>query len=117
MQAFLYNLRQFFSRLSLGQKVALGVMLLGTLAILGGVSYWVGQPDYALLFGGLEPTDASHVVEWLQERGVSYALKVDGTAVFVPREQVYDLRLSLAAEDHLSNGLDEIGRASCRERM
>ena len=104
MQTFLYNLRQFFSRLSLGQKVALGVMLLGTLAILGGVSYWVGQPDYALLFGGLEPTDASRVVESLQERLVASELKENGTAVFVTREEVYELRLSFAGEGLISNG-------------
>ncbi len=104
MQAFLYNLRQFFSRLSLGQKVALGVMLLGTLVILGGISYWVGQPDYALLFGGLEPTDASRVVESLQEQKVSYELRENGTAVFVPREDVYELRLSFAGEGLISNG-------------
>ncbi len=104
MQTFLYNLRQFFSRLSLRQKVALGVMLLGTLAILGGVSYWAGQPDYALLFGGLEPTDASRVVESLQEQGVSYQLQENGTAVFVPREEVYELRLHFAGEGLISNG-------------
>ena len=32
MQTFLNNIRQFLSRLSLGQKVALGVMFVGTLA-------------------------------------------------------------------------------------
>ena len=104
MQTFLYNIRQFFSRLPLGQKVALSVMLLGTLAILWGVAYWVGRPDYALLFGGLEMADASRVVESLNERGVSYQLRENGTAVFVPREDVYELRLHFAGEGIISDG-------------
>ena len=79
-------------------------MLLGTLAILGGISYWAGQPDYALLFRDLEPTDANRVVESLQEQKVSYDLRENGTAVFVPREEVYELRLSFAGEGLISNG-------------
>ncbi len=104
MQTFLNNVRQFLSRLSLGQKVALGVMLLGTLAILGGISYWAGKPDYALLFGGMEPADASSVVESLRDQGVSYELKENGTAIFVPRKEVYELRLHFAGEGMVSNG-------------
>ena len=104
MQTFLYNVRQFLSRLSLRQKVALGVMLLGTLAILGGIAYWAGRPDYALLFGGLEPTDANQVVESLNEQGVSYQLKESGTAVYVPSEEVYELRLHFAGEGIISDG-------------
>ena len=104
MQTFLYNVRQFLSRLSLGQKVALGVMLLGTLSILGGISYWAGRPDYALLFGGLEPTDANRVIESLNEQGVSYQLKENGTGVYVPSEKVYELRLHFAGEGIISDG-------------
>ena len=104
MQTFLYNVRQFFSRLTLGQKVALGVMLLGTLAILGGTAYWAGRPNYALLFGGLEPADANRVVESLNEQGVSYQLKENGTAVYVPSDEVYELRLHFAGEGIISDG-------------
>ena len=104
MQTFLYNVRQFLSRLSLGQKVALGVMLLGTLSILGGISYGAGRPDYALLFGGLEPTDANRVIESLNEQGVSYQLKENGTGVYVPSEKVYELRLHFAGEGIISDG-------------
>ena len=104
MQTFLNNIRQFLSRLSLGQKVALSVMLVGTLAILGGISYWAGKPDYALLFGGMEPTEANSVVEALGERGVKYELKENGTAIYVPREDVYELRLHFAGEGMVSNG-------------
>ena len=104
MQTFLYNVRQFLSRLSLGQKVSLGVMLLGTVAILAGAAYWAGRPDYALLFGGLEPADANRVVESLTEQGVSYQLKESGTAVYVPSKEVYELRLHFAGEGIISDG-------------
>ena len=104
MQTFLVNIQQFLGRLSLGQKVALGVMVLGTLGILGGISYWAGQPDYALLFGGMEPSDASSVVESLKTNGVKYELRENGTAIYVPRQEVYELRLQFAGEGIVSQG-------------
>jgi len=105
MQAFLNHIQRLLARLSLGQKVAMSVALVGTLGMLIGISYWVGQPDYALLFGGLEPTDASRVVEALQEQGVKYQLKENGTAVYVPKQDVYELRLQFAGEGIGSDGL------------
>ncbi|MFQ5571737.1 MAG: flagellar basal-body MS-ring/collar protein FliF [Rhodothermales bacterium] len=104
MQSFIYNMRQLIERLSLGQRVAMGLLLVGALGLLLGISYWVGRPDYALLFGGLEPTDASSVVESLNDQGVQYQLKENGTAVYVPREQVYELRLRFAGEGVVSSG-------------
>ncbi|MDX1547708.1 MAG: flagellar basal-body MS-ring/collar protein FliF [Rhodothermales bacterium] len=104
MQNFLLNLRQFLGRLSAGQRAALGALLLGSVAVLGGVAYWTGQPDYTLLFGGLEPADASRIVESLNEQKVDYELRENGTAVFVPRKEVYELRLRFAGEGLVSDG-------------
>lgn len=104
MQPFLQNIQQFLNRLTLGQKVALGGVLLGGLTLLIAISMWAGQPNYALLFGNLEPTDASQIVESLEEQGIKYQLKESGTAVYVPREEVYELRLSFAGQGMISNG-------------
>ncbi len=104
MQDFFRNIRRFLARLSLGQQLALGLVLAGGTAIIITIAYWVNQPDYTLLFGELDPSDANSVVETLREEGVSYELKSGGTAVYVPREKVYELRLQFASEGTISKG-------------
>ena len=66
MQPFLENIRAFFERLSLGQKAALGAVVVGGAALLIGVATWANRPDHTLLFGRLDPTDANQIVEALQ---------------------------------------------------
>lgn len=104
MKDFFLNIRRFLARLSLGQQLALGLVLAGVTAILITIAYWANQPDYTLLFGELDPADANSVVESLREEGVSYELKSGGTAVYVPRDKVYELRLRFASEGTISKG-------------
>ena len=104
MNAFFQDLRAFFGRLSVGQQVSLGAVLLGGVALLVFIANWANQPDYALLFGSLEPADADRVVEALRERGTPYELKEGGSAVYVPRGEVYELRLHFAGQGVVSDG-------------
>lgn len=104
MNNFFENIRRFIARLSLGQQIALGLVLAGGTAIIVSIALWANQPDYTLLFGDLDPSDANKVVESLREDEVSYKLKQNGTAVYVPRNQVYELRLRFASEGVISQG-------------
>lgn len=104
MNSFFLNFRQFLGRLSSGQRIALAVVIIGAIAILSGIASWAGRPDYALLFGRLDPTDASKVVETLRAEGIKFELQDSGTAIFVPREDVYELRLRFAGEGVVSDG-------------
>ncbi len=104
MQPYFKNLSDFFQRLTVSQKISLVVVLAGTAAALVGIAYWANRPDYALLFGKLSATDASRVVEALKEQNIRYELRENGSSVFVPRENVYELRLSMASEGLVSDG-------------
>lgn len=105
MPPYLDNIKEFLGRLSLGQKLALGLVIFGGIGVLTGIAYWANKPDYTLLFGSLAPTDANKVVEVLQSDGIRYQLKENGTAIYVPRDQVYELRLRFAGEGVISDGL------------
>jgi flagellar M-ring protein FliF len=81
----------------MGQKVAvaLGVSLLvGTVV---GVVLWSTRPNYQVLFSRLNPEDAATIVETLKQEKIPYRLRGNGTAILVPDDKVYDLRLSLAS--------------------
>jgi len=104
MQSFFARVRQFLGRLSAGQQIGLAVVALGTLGLLLGTMYWSSQPEYALLFGDLNPEDANRVVSTLREEGTPYDLRNSGSAVYVPRSSVHELRLRFSSEGVVKNG-------------
>jgi flagellar M-ring protein FliF len=75
------------------------IALLGVLALVGTLAFvrWSSAPSYGVLFSGLDPKDASSVVEKLRADGVPYKLANDGTTVLVPAAKVYTTRLALSA--------------------
>lgn len=104
MNGFAHNAGEFLQRLSPGQKAGLAAVILGAATILAAVAFWASRPDYALLFANLSSTDAGKVVETLQSDRIKYQLRDGGTAVFVPRQDVYELRLRFAGEGLVSDG-------------
>jgi flagellar M-ring protein FliF len=90
--------RSTFSTISLGQKVVIGLLLVGLL--LGGFFFfrWITAPTLAPLFSNLASTDASAIVDELNAAGVTYELADGNQTIMVAKDQVYDLRLSMSGK-------------------
>lgn len=88
----------FFRRLSLSQKILMSVVVIAAVTAVVGLVVVVNQPSYATLFTNLKPEDASKIVEKLKEKKIPYTLDDNGKTILVPKQQLYDLRLALAAE-------------------
>src|SRR4051812_21338467 len=90
--------RATFSTISLGQKVVIGLLLLGLL--LGGFFFfrWITTPTQAPLFSNLASADASAIVEELNAQGVTYTLTDGGQTIMVAQDQVYDQRLHMSGK-------------------
>ena len=104
MENFIENLKSFFSRLSVQQRLWIGLVVGVSIICLVSIAYWAQQTEYALLFGNLSESSASSVVETLTAENIEYQLKEGGTTIYVPRDQVYDLRLRFAGEGVVSDG-------------
>jgi len=52
----------------------------------------------SLLYSDLDPADSGAIVRELDTRGIAYQLKAGGTQVFVPADQMLNLRVSLAEQ-------------------
>ena len=73
--------------------ILVAALVLGVVALVS----WLGKPTYTPLFSGIDPTDASAIVELLQTDGVPYELTAGGGTILVPENVVYDERLKAAA--------------------
>ncbi len=98
MRSLFEGLRLFINRLPPAQRVVIAGVFVGGVLLLAAVGYWASRPDYSLLFARLGPSDAGQIVDALRDDGIRYQLREGGSAVYVPREKVYDLRLRFAAQ-------------------
>lgn len=105
MSSFFNNIKAFLQALSPKQQVTLGAAFVGSLGLLGFIIYLNGQPSYTLLFGNLNPDDATTIVESLREENIAFELRNEGTAIYVDRENVYELRMRFASEGLVSDGI------------
>src|SRR5262245_53276408 len=99
------NLRQLaqqlagiWKQLGLNQRVSLVLGATVVLAGLIGLTLWASRPDFVLLYGKLDDTEAARVVAALDEVKVPYKTGRGGTAILVPSDKVYQMRAQLAAK-------------------
>ncbi|MBI2815119.1 MAG: flagellar M-ring protein FliF [Opitutae bacterium] len=98
MNNFAKSLLVLWGELGLNQRVSLVV---ASLAVCGGllaVVVWSRRPDYQLLYGRMSEKDAAAVISHLQTLNIPHQVTAGGAGVMVPQDQVYKLRMDLAAK-------------------
>src|SRR5580692_7986288 len=84
---------------------AMGAVALGLLALLAFMVMRAGSGDQmALLYGDLDPRDASQMVDKLNQQHIPYRVGASGGEILVPAEQVPQARMLLAKEGLPSGG-------------
>ena len=84
--------------LSSKQKLLIGGVALAALAALITLVSLVNRPTYGMLFSNLSEQDASKIVDKLKEKSIPFQLEDGGKSILVPKQQLYELRLSMASE-------------------
>ena len=92
------QLTTVWNNLSMAKRVVFLALVAGTLVGFAVLLAWTGKPEFKLLYSNLTPEDASQIVSKLNERKIPYELTAEGTAVLVPKEQIYEMRMALAAQ-------------------
>jgi len=96
-QDVLERLRQFFSGLTLKQRV-----LLGAGSALVGATLWIfvvllGAPKFVTLYSGLRPEEAQSLAAKLAAKGIPHQISGDGGTLLVPEDRLDASRLETAA--------------------
>jgi flagellar M-ring protein FliF len=100
MNAILKLLRQMqgtFRSLSTPNKILYSAPIVLVAASLAYLLYSTNRTEYTTLFSRLSESDMAAVVDSLKKNKTVYQL-TDTGSISVPKEQLYDIRLSLAAE-------------------
>jgi len=97
-QAGLSSLAQNFRQLSNAQKIGFLAALAAVIAIVAVAFLWARQPEYKVLYSNLSDRDGGEVLAALSQLNIPYKVAEGGSVILVPAQQVYDLRLKLAAQ-------------------
>ncbi|WP_415908191.1 flagellar basal-body MS-ring/collar protein FliF [Oleiharenicola sp. Vm1] len=98
MKNFAASLLALWQQLGLNQRVSLIVATIGVIGGMIALVMWSRRPDYQLLYARLAEKDATAIISELQTRNIPYQVSAGGTAVQVPADQVYKLRMDLASK-------------------
>src|SRR5213594_1665909 len=99
------QIKTFFTRYSLQQKLALAGSGALVLILLWVLVYFVNRVEYQTLYADLDPQEAQGIVQKLQDLKVPYELEPDGRTVKVIADKIAEVRIQLATQ-----GLPESGR-------
>ena len=91
------NMFENFLAWPVKNKIALLVVLVGSILGMYLLMVWINKADYQVLYSSLSEEDAGRIAQELQGRNIQYDLRPSGT-IMVQSDKVYDLRLELAAE-------------------
>jgi flagellar M-ring protein FliF len=104
LQSVQAKLKELNNKLDLRQKLVLLSLFILTFSILIWLITWSAKVDYTMLFGNLTSKNASEIIKKLEEQNVKYKLVNSGTAIMVPKDKVYKLRIQLSSEGMVSDG-------------
>ncbi len=92
------RIKERFQALPSTQRMLIPALLVAVLLALGFLFFIQGQSDYGMLFTNLAQEDAGDIVTKLKGKKIPYRLENSGSAILVPKSELYELRLLLASE-------------------
>ena len=84
-------------------KGILAVSAVAIIAILFFMLKLATAPSYSLLSSGLDPAQTGKITAALDEQGIAYELRSNGTALAVDKAQVAQARVALAGQGVSAN--------------
>jgi flagellar M-ring protein FliF len=91
-------------KFGIGRLAAVLGVAAGVAAVLVAVMLRVGQAPDALLYSNLDLREASEIGSALNQAGIKYSSKGDGSTIFVSRDEVGTARLMLAGKGLVTSG-------------
>lgn len=95
--AALNQLMAMLQRFGIGRVAAILGIAAGMAAVMAAIFLNLGQPK-ALLYSNLDLKEAGSITQALDQAGIKYEVKGDGSTIMVPRDEVASTRLMLSGK-------------------
>jgi len=100
VESFLGSIKQF----GVGRLAAMLGVGAGVVAVLVALVMFMGKEPNELLYSNLDLKEASQVTQALDQAGIKYETKGDGSTIMVARDKVASARLMVAGKGLVSSG-------------
>ncbi|WP_435926927.1 flagellar basal-body MS-ring/collar protein FliF [Dryocola sp. BD613] len=90
--------QEWLTRIRANPKIPLIIAGAAAIAVIVALTLWAKQPDYKVLYSNLADQDGGAIVTQLTQMNIPYRYSDNGSAIEVPADKVYDLRLRLAQQ-------------------
>lgn len=100
LRKILLQIGTFLKGLPPTRKIALVFLTIVVTTSLATLFIWASRISYRPLMTNLAAEDASNIIKVLREKNIPFQIDPSGKNISVPSEQIYDLRLDLAASGH-----------------
>jgi flagellar M-ring protein FliF len=94
-----------FTKLSLRQKLLFGVTTAAAVILISISFFLLNEPNFMPLYTNMAQEDASKIIEYLNAQKIPYTIDDNGMTIKVPKEKVYETRLSLAGKGIPGSGV------------
>ncbi len=84
--------------ISFSQKFIMIMLTMGFIGGIIGVTQWARKPDFGLLYGELNPKESGEIIELLKDESIPFQISSNGSALLIPTEKIYEMRLRLASK-------------------
>lgn len=96
------RIRHFWDSITVSQRVLIGALATIMIAVFIGLMIWLNRTEFGTLYASLKTDDANRVIKALDSQNIPYKLEENGTAILVPSDKIYGLRISLAGDNVLT---------------
>lgn len=92
------RLKVIIRNMDSGKMMVVLFLISAAIAGLVYMATWAGKPDFQYLFTNLPQEDTAGIVARLKEKNIPFQLDGNGSAILVPKQNLYEIRLEMASE-------------------
>ena len=92
------QLQNLFKSISVGKRIALLILAVGSVAGFVFLMNWAGNPEFHPLYTNLDANDAGIILNRLKDQKTPYRLSANGGTILIPQEKIYETRMEFASE-------------------
>jgi flagellar M-ring protein FliF len=98
IREILLQLQNLLKNISVGKRIAIFILVVGSLLGFVFLMNWAGQSEFHPLYTNLDSQDAGIILNRLKDQKIPYRISSNGSTILIPQEHLYETRMDLASE-------------------